>query len=307
VSPYISTLEGGNALSAPRAQQLLPALAAIHPAIQGITARFVHLVATAAPLTQQESERLAALLEYGEPPLPRPLSPRGEGKESTTIVVTPRLGTLSPWASKATDIARNCGLASVLRIERITEYTLALQGGELAEEHTAQIAPLLHDRMTESVLDSRQAAAALFTRLPPASLAHVDVLKKGRAALAAANRDWGLALADDEIDYLLHAFLRLGRNPTDVELMMFAQANSEHCRHKIFNAQFTVDGARQEQTLFAMIRHTEQCAPQHTIVAYADNAAIMQGHAVQQFIAPCVMWQHKAHRFTKSAAPHNTY
>jgi len=259
---------------------MLSALGSIHPSIANISARFVHLVATAAPLSPAQHKRLAALLDYGMPVAASDIS------AVATVVVTPRLGTISPWASKATDIARNCGFTEVQRVERITEYALTLRGN-LTDAQKAQVAALLHDRMTESVLDSRAAATALFTRLPPAPLAHVDVLQAGRAALEAANRDWGLALAEDEIDYLVNAFRALGRNPTDVELMMFAQANSEHCRHKIFNAQFTIDGVAQEKSLFTMIRHTEQCAPQHTIVAYADNAAIMQGHAVEQFLAPC--------------------
>jgi len=278
MTPHIHIFEGGNALGAFRARQLLSALGSIHPSITAISARFVHVVATVAPLSPAQYERLAALLDYG--------TPASDILAAATFVITPRLGTISPWASKATEIARNCGFTGVQRIERITEYSLALQGSLTKAQHTDATA-LLHDRMTESVLDSRAAAAALFTRLAPAPLAHVDVLQAGRAALVAANRDWGLALADDEIDYLVDAFCSLERNPTDVELMMFAQANSEHCRHKIFNAQFTIDGVAQEKSLFAMIRHTEQCAPQHSIVAYADNAAIMQGHAVEQFVAPC--------------------
>jgi len=282
VTLHISFFEGGNALSDFRTQQLLPRLAQIAPHIQGLAARFVHLVATEQALQGDQQQTLAALLAYGEPcagPVDGP-----------AIVVSPRLGTVSPWASKATDIAHNCGLA-VKRIERITEYRLVLKTGllggakALSDGELGQVAALLHDRMTESALASREEAKALFTALQAAPMDHVDVLGGGRAALEAANKAWGLALAEDEIDYLVNAFNGLQRNPTDVELMMFAQANSEHCRHKIFNAQFTIDGVAQPHSLFGMIRHTEKCNPQHTVVAYADNASIMEGHAIERFVA----------------------
>jgi phosphoribosylformylglycinamidine synthase len=278
----MTTLAGGNALSSFRAQQLQPGLEAIHPKISGIAARFVHLVATDAAPTPAEQERLAALLTYGDP--------YAGPEDGAVLIVTPRLGTLSPWASKATDIARNCGIA-IRRVERITEYRISLKTGllgktpELTAEQLARVAALLHDRMTESVVADRSAAAALFTELQPAPMEHVDVLAGGRAALEAANTRFGLALADDEIDYLVTAFTGLKRNPTDVELMMFAQANSEHCRHKIFNAQFTIDGVAQSKSLFGMIRNTHQLAPQHTVIAYSDNASVMEGHQVERFVA----------------------
>ncbi len=283
---HLTQLEGGNALSSFRAQQLLTELVSIHPKITGIAARFVHLVATDAAPTPALQERLQALLTYGDP---------YEGPaDGAALVVTPRLGTISPWASKATDIARNCGLG-VFRVERITEYRIAFKTGllsnvlgsapELSAEQTARIAALLHDRMTESVFATRAEAEQLFSALDAAPMEFVDVLGGGRAALEAANRQWGLALADDEIDYLVDAFKGLQRNPTDVELMMFAQANSEHCRHKIFNAQFTIDGVAQDKSLFGMIRNTHQVSPQHTVVAYSDNASIMEGHEVERFVA----------------------
>jgi phosphoribosylformylglycinamidine synthase len=156
---------------------------------------------------------------------------------------------------------------------------------KLNAEQLGQVAAVLHDRMTESAMPSRDEAAALFTALEPAPMDHVDVLAGGRAALEAANKTWGLALADDEIDYLVNAFTGLKRNPTDVELMMFAQANSEHCRHKIFNAEFTIDGVAQPKSLFGMIRHTHQLSPQHTVVAYSDNASVMEGHTIERFVA----------------------
>ena len=206
VTLHMTTLAGGNALSTFRAQQLQPALEAIHPKITGIAARFVHLVATDAAPSAEEQERLAALLTYGDP--------YAGPDNGAVIVVTPRLGTLSPWASKATDIARNCGIA-IRRVERITEYRVALKPGllggtpELSAEQMAQVAALLHDRMTESVVADRSGAAALFTELQPAPMEHVDLLGGGRAALEAANTRFGLALAEDEIEYLVNAFTGL--------------------------------------------------------------------------------------------------
>jgi len=291
VTLHITAFEGGNALSDFRIQQLLPRLQAVHGKVTGLAARHVHLVAADHALAAAERERLAALLTYGEP--------WGAAAGSAVLVVTPRLGTVSPWASKATDIAHNCGLA-VRRIERITEYHLTLKAGLLGgvpaldAGELEPIAALLHDRMTESVMTGRAAAHGLFTELAPAPMEHVDVLGGGRAALEAANARFGLALAEDEIDYLVDAFTGLGRNPTDVELMMFAQANSEHCRHKIFNAQFTIDGVAQERSLFGIIRHTHQVSPQHTVVAYSDNASIMQGGNVERFVArPGSGWRYQ--------------
>jgi len=281
VSLHITTFEGASALSDFRIAQVLPRLAEISPQIQGIAARFVHLVATSAPLDDAQKQTLSALLTYGEP--------YAGPTDGPVIVVSPRIGTVSPWASKATDIARNCGF-DVRRVERLTEYRLTMKSGllstaKLSAEQLGQVAAVLHDRMTESAMPSRDEAAALFTALDPAPMEHVDVLGGGRAALEAANKAWGLALAEDEIEYLVNAFHGLQRNPTDVELMMFAQANSEHCRHKIFNAEFTIDGVAQPKSLFGMIRNTHQLSPQHTVVAYSDNASVMEGHAVERFVA----------------------
>ena len=277
---HISFFPGSNALSAFRLRQLLPRLQAIHDKVEGLTARYIHLVASPSPLSDEVSRQLGALLTYGEPAL---------SAEGPSLVVTPRFGTVSPWASKATDIAHNCGL-DLRRVERVTQYHVVLKKGllstpSLSDSQWQAIAHLLHDRMTESVVKDLQAAQALFHEQPAASMETVDVLTGGRAALEDANRQWGLALADDEIDYLVSSFQQLQRNPTDVELMMFAQANSEHCRHKIFNADFTVDGAAQAHSLFGMIRHTHKISPQHTVVAYSDNASIMEGHPVERFVA----------------------
>ncbi|HEY1228579.1 MAG TPA: hypothetical protein VGF26_14780, partial [Ramlibacter sp.] len=281
MSLHITEFEGGRALSEFRIRQLLPRLQEVHDKVSGLSARFVHLAAWDHVPSASESERLAALLTYGEP---------FEGAaQGEPFLVSPRLGTVSPWASKATDIAHNCGIP-VRRVERAVEFRVALKSGMLggkAELSLAQreaIAGLLHDRMTESVMPDRAGAKRLFSELEPAPMEEVQVLTGGRAALERANQQFGLALADDEIDYLLDAFKGLGRNPTDVELMMFAQANSEHCRHKIFNADFTIDGARQELSLFGMIRHTHRTNPQHTVVAYSDNAAVMEGAQVESFL-----------------------
>jgi phosphoribosylformylglycinamidine synthase len=285
VTLHITELEGGAALSEFRVQQLLPRLQAVHDKISSLHARFVHLAAWEQAPSGEQAQRLAALLTYGEP-LAGPGADLAEGEG---VIVTPRLGTVSPWASKATDIAHNCGLA-VKRVERIVEYRVGLKGGllsgrpRLSPAQREAVAALLHDRMTESVVPARAQAHGLFTELAPMPMEQVDVLGGGRAALVSANTRFGLALADDEIDYLVTAFQGLARNPTDVELMMFAQANSEHCRHKIFNASFTIDGVAQDKSLFGMIRNTHQLNPQHTVVAYSDNAAVMEGVPVELFV-----------------------
>ena len=287
--PHLMHFEGGNALSDFRARALLAKLATLQPRITGVRARHVHWAGFDAPPSRETQDKLAGLLRYGEP-----YAPPGEDDDadgSLLVVVMPRPGTVSPWASKATDIARNCGVA-LHRVERVTEYRLdvkGLKGGLLsrgkplsADERLA-LAALLHDRMTEVALFERGAAAALFDEPEGKPLEHVDVVGRGRAALVDANRDFGLALSDDEIDYLVDAFTRLARNPSDVELMMFAQANSEHCRHKIFNAEFTSDGVRQPLSMFGMIRETERANPQRSVVAYNDNAAVMEGAAIERW------------------------
>ncbi|HET9823047.1 MAG TPA: phosphoribosylformylglycinamidine synthase, partial [Burkholderiaceae bacterium] len=277
---HLLHFEGGNALSAFRAQGLLARLVEACPRIVGVSARHVHWVWSDAALDRAAQDRLAALLHYGEP--------APAGADGTLVVVMPRLGTVSPWASKATDIAHNCGL-DVHRVERVTEFRLQLKAGllggkPLSTEELQAAAALLHDRMTESVAFEREAARHLFDAREAEPMAHVDVLGAGRAALERANVEFGLALSDDEIDYLGEAFRSLARNPSDVELMMFAQANSEHCRHKIFNAEFTIDGQRQPLSMFGMIRHTEKTSPQHTVIAYADNAAVMEGGPVERWL-----------------------
>jgi phosphoribosylformylglycinamidine synthase len=285
---HILLFEGASALSAFRQDALLARLRQsapdLAPRVRRIHARYLHAVALDRAPDTALRDQLAALLRYGDP-----YTGPSDGQ---TLLVMPRLGTISPWASKATDIARLCGVPAH-RVERAVEYVLEPQDGLLraarALDETAllRIGSLLHDRMTESVALQRSALERLFVELPPQPLRYVDLLsgsaQAGREALARANVEQGLALSDDEIDYLLDAYRRLGRNPTDVELMMFAQANSEHCRHKIFNARYTIDGIDQPYTLFEMIRNTHAHAPQGTVVAYADNAAVIEGSVVQSW------------------------
>ncbi len=287
---FISTFEGGNALSAFRINQLLPRLQALPEfgdKITHVSARFVHLAASEGQPDAALSARLQSLLTYGEP-----AEQLHKASNSVQIIVAPRIGTVSPWASKASDIAHNCGLA-VKRIERLTEYAITLKNpllgkASLSADQLQAVAALLHDRMTESVLFDRKDSLGLFATVNAAPLAHVDVLSGGKAALEAANTEFGLALADDEMDYLVNAFTALNRNPSDVELMMFAQANSEHCRHKIFNANFIIDGVAMDKSLFGMIRNTHQLNPQHMVVAYSDNASVMEGGVVERFSADFV-------------------
>ncbi|WP_036166895.1 phosphoribosylformylglycinamidine synthase [Massilia sp. 9096] len=281
-------LPGSNALSAFRSQRLLTQLQTVAPTVAAVQARYVHFIDASAPLSNEDTQRLTSMLTYGEP-VPET---QYEGVTESFFVV-PRLGTISPWASKATDIVHNCGMAQVHRVERGVAFTVVLKSGlfgtglgapkQLSNEEVQAVAALLHDRMTETVLRSTEQAESLFSELEGRPLEQIDVLGKGRQALVDANVDMGLALAEDEIDYLFDAFTRSERNPTDVELMMFAQANSEHCRHKIFNADWTIDGVKQEKSLFQMIKNTHQLQPKGTIVAYSDNSAIMEGAEAVRF------------------------
>ena len=236
----------------------------------------MHVIQTRGPLEAGQRSKLEDLLRYGEapdPPIP----------DATILLVLPRFGTISPWSSKATDIAGICGLDDVLRVERGIEYQLDTPPLSAAER--AKLATLLHDRMTETVVDEMADAAGLFASHPPAPLATVPLLAEGRGALERANGALGLALSGDEIDYLLASFTELGRDPTDAELMMFAQANSEHCRHKIFNADWTLDGQPQDHSLFDMIRSTHAANPDGVLSAYKDNAAVIEGGPGQRLVA----------------------
>jgi phosphoribosylformylglycinamidine synthase len=262
----ILQLRGGPAHSEFRLTKLLTQVRAVDPAVRGIVSRFVHLVDCLREPTAAERKRLTALLTYG--PRYAADDPAGE-----CLLVVPRPGTISPWSSKATDIALVCGLDGLRRIERGVCFYIDAPAVP-APEALARIAALLHDRMTESVLRGDDDVSRLFAAGEPRPLATVA---RSLEALTRANGELGLALSADEIGYLHANFERLGRDPTDVELMMFAQANSEHCRHKIFNAEFTVDGVPQERSLFAMIRNTHALAPQGVLSAYQDNAAVMEG------------------------------
>ena len=264
-------LNGARALSDFRAARLLAALQRVSSNIEAVSGRFVHFVHTSRELTEAEKTRLGSLLDYGDA--------AEDVRGDLTFMVVPRLGTISPWASKATDIVKNCGIEGVLRVERGTIFNLATTA-TLSDDEKAAAAAVLHDRMTESVVAEDFPAEQLFVELEGRPMATVALVEEGRPALERANVEMGLALSEDEIDYLTDAFTKIGRNPTDVELMMFAQANSEHCRHKIFNARWTIDGSDREETLFGMIRQTHKMAPQGTITAYADNAAIFEGAEV---------------------------
>ena len=272
---HLIVIEGSNALSDFRAKALLAQLQPIRSDIHSVHARHVHAVASTAPLSGETLAKTQALLHYGDP--------YNGSLGGALILVAPRIGTVSPWASKATDIAHNCGLP-IKRVERVVEFRLGIRAeASLSSTEFQRCAAQLHDQMTESVLSSREEIGRLFDEQRGVPMERVDVLGQGRKALETANRSFGLALSDDEIDYLVEAFRSMRRNPTDVELMMFAQANSEHCRHKIFNAQFVIDGEQQERSLFGMIRHTHQQSPQHTIVAYNDNASVMEGVTIERW------------------------
>lgn len=266
-------LRGAPALSAFRHGKLLEQLSQKAPAVTGVYAEFAHFAEVSGELGEAQQGVLARLLKYG-PSVPVQ-EPSGR-----LFLVLPRLGTISPWASKATDIARNCGLGQIQRLERGIAYYVQ---GELSEADAALVAQALHDRMTQRVVGRLEDAASLFSHAQPRPLSSVDVLGGGRAALEAANASLGLALADDEIDYLVNAFQGLARNPHDIELMMFAQANSEHCRHKIFNASWDIDGQAQEKSLFGMIKNTYQMHSEGVLSAYKDNASVIVGHTAGRF------------------------
>ncbi|YCI82507.1 phosphoribosylformylglycinamidine synthase [Enterobacteriaceae bacterium] len=269
-------LRGSPALSAFRINKLLDRFKALNLPVTAVYAEYVHFADLDAPLSADEHTRLARLLQYGPS-----LSSHNPG--GTLLLVTPRPGTISPWSSKATDIAHNCGLAQIARLERGVAWYVEAE--TLTDAQWQAVAGELHDRMMESVYRDLNDAEQLFAHHTPAPVQSVDLLGQGRDALMQANVRLGLALADDEIDYLQDAFTRLGRNPNDIELYMFAQANSEHCRHKIFNADWVIDGEQQPKSLFKMIKNTFEKTPDHVLSAYKDNAAVMEGSSVGRFFA----------------------
>jgi phosphoribosylformylglycinamidine synthase len=279
------SLRGGPAHSDARRQRLLLNLRAARPSLRNLETEFVYLVDASRDLSDSEARVLDALLREAPPsndPLrngrgatERPSDPRAsERPGSLELYVLPRLGTISPWSSKATEIVQNCGLSAVTRVERGIAYRF---DGLTDVNDAVSLSAEFHDRMTESLLTDLDGAGALFQRTDPAPYETVEVLARGAQAIHEADRALGLALAPDEVDYLVESFRELDRDPTDVELMMFAQANSEHCRHKIFNADWTIDGVSHEKTLFSMIRNTTHQSPDGVLSAYSDNAAVVAG------------------------------
>ena len=279
-------LRGTPALSAFRHGKLLEQLTEKVPAVAGLYAEFAHFAEVSSALDSNEEQVLARLLQYG-PSVPVQ-EPQGR-----LFLVVPRFGTISPWSSKASDIARNCGLGKIQRLERGIAYYVA---GELSAADAQAVEAVLHDRMTQLVLAQMDEAQALFSHAQPKPLTVVDVLGGGRAALEAANVQLGLALAEDEIDYLVQNFVELGRNPHDIELMMFAQANSEHCRHKIFNASWDIDGQAQEKSLFGMIKNTYELHREGVLSAYKDNASVIEGFTAGRFFPQPGSHEYAAHQ-----------
>lgn len=281
------SLRGSPALSQFRLDKLYATLKATAPSIQHIHAEFMHFAFSEEPLADAQKSTLTKILTYGASAKDAPEASIHEGPwhaQSELFLVIPRIGTISPWASRATDIANNCGLADVLRIERGVAYYVTTHNGQpLNESEKTALKAAIHDRMTETVVYALQDAEKLYHHADPKPLNRIDILQGGKAALEAANNEMGLALSPDEVDYLLENYLKMGRNPTDVELMMFAQANSEHCRHKIFNADWVIDGVQQEISLFGMIRNTHKLNPGSTVVAYSDNSSIVAGQKTKRF------------------------
>lgn len=268
-------LRGAPALSDFRSQKLVNALVQQQLPIAEIYAEYVHFAKLNETLDENETEVLAKLLTYG----PKNASQENTGK---LFLIVPRPGTISPWSSKATNIAHNCGLAKIKRVERGCAYYVKANQ-ELTEQQWQAVVASLHDRMTESVLSNLEDADCLFQEAEPKPFNTVNVLSEGKEALESANLSLGLALADDEIDYLVSSYQELNRDPNDIELYMFAQANSEHCRHKIFNADWTIDGEKQDKSLFKMIKNTFEQTPEYVLSAYKDNAAVMTGSEAGRF------------------------
>ncbi len=281
-------LRGSPAFSQFRLQKLLLDLKTAGLPARAISAEFVHVVEVAGELTSTERGVLEKILTYGP------------SRASATVtgilqVAAPRPGTISPWSSKATDIARTCGLAKIKRIERVVAYTIDVEGAPVTSDHRATLAAKLHDRMTQVIFNDLESTDVLFRHDAPRPMTSVPVLAQGRAALVEANRTLGLALAEDEIDYLVKAFMAVGRDPNDVELMMFAQANSEHCRHKIFNASWEIDGEKRDRSLFQMIKNTYQLHREGILSAYQDNAAVLTGTRGGRFFVDPKTGEYAAH------------
>jgi len=273
----IKNLRGAPALSDFRVKKLLAQCEQLQLPVDDIYAEFAHFTKLNEELSASEEKVLQQLLTYG--PTIEEHQPAG-----LFLLVTPRPGTISPWSSKSTDIAHNCGLAKVERLERGIAYYVTLENdAQLSASQEAQLNALLHDRMMESIFNDFAQASTLFASSEPGELTAIDIESGGKNALVQANIELGLALAEDEVNYLFENFTKLGRNPHDIELYMFAQANSEHCRHKIFNADWTIDGVKQEKSLFKMIRNTHEINPDYVLSAYKDNAAVMVGNKGGRF------------------------
>ena len=295
LSPNFHSLRGSAALSPFRLEKLYQSLKQFAPNISQINAEFVHFVFSEKPLNSAQQDTLKQILTYGAHTSvalqANNHAALGDIQQELFLVI-PRIGTISPWASRATDIANNCGLESVLRIERgIAYYVQTNNGAPLDDAEKSALTAQIHDRMTEQVFNDLNDAQKLYHSAQPAPLCTIDILQGGIAALITANNAMGLALSSDEIDYLLENFNKIGRNPTDVELMMFAQANSEHCRHKIFNADWVIDGEAQDMSLFGMIRNTHKLNPGQTVVAYSDNSSIVAGQKTKRFYPQNAQYQ----------------
>ncbi len=273
----IKNLRGAPALSEFRVKKLLAQCEELQLPVNDIYAEFSHFAQLNEALSSNDENVLQQLLTYG--PTIEEHQPSG-----WFLLVTPRPGTISPWSSKSTDIAHNCGLTNVVRLERGIAYYVSIQDDEaLTTAQEVQLNALLHDRMMESIFNDFEQASLLFASSEPGKLTAIDIENGGKAALVNANIELGLALAEDEVNYLFENFTKLGRNPHDIELYMFAQANSEHCRHKIFNADWTIDGVKQEKSLFKMIRNTHELNSDYVLSAYSDNAAVMVGNKGGRF------------------------
>jgi phosphoribosylformylglycinamidine synthase len=276
-SQEIIHIAGGPAYSKFRKEKLLEKLQTVNPQIKDIHSEYLHIVWCEKKIAASEKDTLEKILHYG------PKAQVLDFKDNSIITI-PRPGTISPWASRATDIANHCGLYDIKRIERAVAVYIELKNGALLSEDQKKVLALyLHDRMTEVSIFNLDDAKALFSHLAPKPIQYAEMLEHGKKVLNDFNKNLGLALSEDEIDYLFNYFTSIKRNPTDVELMMFAQANSEHCRHKIFNADWIVDGEKQSKSLFGMIKNTHQLHPGNTVVAYSDNSSIVEGAKINRF------------------------
>jgi len=292
---------GSPALSAFRIEKLLSQIKSTVPSITNLQAEYVHFADIQGDLSEGHKLVLNKLLTYG--PAFIASEPTGQ-----LFLVIPRFGTISPWASKATDIAEHCGLGNVKRLERGVAYYIEA-GSALSDADVKFIQSQIHDRMIEMVLTDFESAAALFEKAEPTEGSHVDIIDGGRDALVSANSELGLALSADEIDYLVDYFTSIKRNPGDAELMMFAQANSEHCRHKIFNADWVIDGEKQDISLFGMIRNTYNKSPENILSAYHDNSSVIEGNTAARFFADGPKgeynWHHESMPILMKVETHN--